>query len=196
MDAYLAGLEQARSSGHDLSQIHSVASFFPSRVDTEIDKRLRAIGSADAKTLLGRAAIAHARLVYQAYEQTFAGERWAALAAAGATKQRPLWASAGTIDLHHDDARYLLSLAAPGTVYAATEKTINSAAADQVIGLNTMGANYADAAQLFGDLDTVGIDLGEVFEILETEGVIRCTHAWIEMLGSVGQQLARIPTHR
>src|SRR6187401_2786929 len=106
MDAYLTGLEQAKEGGHDISQIHSVASFFVSRVDSEIDKRLKAIGSPEAAALEGEAAIANARLAYQAYEQTFSGDRWDALKAAGANAQRPLWASTGVKDPSYDDTRY------------------------------------------------------------------------------------------
>ena len=128
MDAYLAGLEQAKEGGHDISQIHSVASFFVSRVDSEIDKRLKAIGTPEAAALQGEAAIANARLAYQAYEQTFAGDRWAALAAAGANKQRPLWASTGVKDPKYDDTRYVVELVAPNTVNTAPEKTIDAVA--------------------------------------------------------------------
>ena len=126
MDAYLAGLEQAKASGHDISQIHSVASFFVSRVDSEIDKRLKAIGTPEAAALEGEAAIANARLAYQAYEQTFAGDRWDALQAAGANKQRPLWASTGVKDPKYDDTRYVVELVAPNTVNTAPEKTIDA----------------------------------------------------------------------
>jgi transaldolase len=113
MDAYLTGLENAAEAGHDLHEIHSVASFFVSRVDTEVDKRLQAIGSAEADALLGQAAIANARLAYQTYQQTFTGPRWEALAAKGANKQRPLWASTGVKDPTYDDTRYVIDLVAP-----------------------------------------------------------------------------------
>src|SRR6476469_7900983 len=116
MGAYIDGLEQAKEGGHDISQIHSVASFFVSRVDSEIDKRLKAIGSPEAESLEGEAAIANARLAYQAYEQTFSGDRWAALEAAGANKQRPLWASTGVKDHRYDDTRYVVELVAPNPV--------------------------------------------------------------------------------
>src|SRR6476469_7927031 len=107
MDAYLAGLEQAKANGHDLAQIHSVASFFVSRVDSEIDKRLKGIGTPEADALLGQAAIANARLAYELYEKTFAGDRWSLLATDGANKQRPLWASTGVKDPKYDDTRYV-----------------------------------------------------------------------------------------
>ena len=113
VEAYLSGLEKAAEAGHDLREIHSVASFFVSRVDTEVDKRLQAIGSAEADALLGQAAIANARLAYQTYQQTFTGPRWEALAAKGANKQRPLWASTGVKDPTYDDTRYVIDLVAP-----------------------------------------------------------------------------------
>ena len=171
MDAYLAGLEQATANGHQLSDIHSVASFFVSRVDLEIDKRLKAIGTPDAEALLGAAAIANARLAYQAYEQTFAGARWDALAAAGANKQRPLWASTGVKDPAYDDTRYVVELVAPGTVNTAPEKTINAVADHGVIRGNTIAGTYGEAAAVFSDLAALGIDVDDVFAVLEAEGV-------------------------
>jgi len=191
MDAYLAGLEQATSNGHDLSQIHSVASFFVSRVDTEIDKRLKAINSPDARALLGQAAIANARLAYQAYEQTFTGDRWAALESAGATKQRPLWASTGVKDPSYDDTRYVVELVAPGTVNTAPEKTIDAVADHGVIRGNTVEGTYARASSVFSSLEALGIDLTDVFEVLETEGVDKFEQAWAELLESVGQELQK-----
>ena len=146
MDAYLTGLEQAKEGGHDISQIHSVASFFVSRVDTEIDKRLKAIGSPEAAALEGEAAIANARLAYQAYEQTFAGDRWDALEAAGANKQRPLWASTGVKDPKYDDTRYVVELVAPNTVNTAPEKTIDAVRDHGVIRGNTIDGTYAQAS--------------------------------------------------
>ena len=189
MQAYLTGLEQARSNGQDLSQIHSVASFFVSRVDAEIDKRLKAIGSPQAETLLGEAAIANARLAYQAYEQTFTGPRWDALALAGATRQRPLWASTGVKDPAYDDTRYVVELVAPGTVNTAPEKTIDAVADHGVIRGNTISGTYEAAAKTFGALDDVGIDLGDVFDVLEAEAVQKFEQSWTELLDTVGAAL-------
>ena len=149
MAAYLDGLEQAKEGGHDISQIHSVASFFVSRVDTEIDKRLKAIGSPEADALEGEAAIANARLAYQAYEQTFAGDRWDALEAAGANAQRPLWASTGVKDPKYDDTRYVVELVAPNTVNTAPEKTIDAVRDHGVIRGNTIEGTYAQASAVF-----------------------------------------------
>ena len=128
MDAFLAGLEQARAAGHDLSQIDSVASFFVSRVDTEVDTRLEKIGTPEALALRGQAAIANARLAYEAYEEVFGSARWQALAAAGARPQRPLWASTGVKNPEYDDTRYVVDLVAPGTVNTMPEKTLDAMA--------------------------------------------------------------------
>ncbi len=191
MDAYLTGLEQARSNGHDLTQIHSVASFFVSRVDSEVDKRLKAIGSPEASSLLGEAAIANARLAYQAFEQTFTGPRWEALQAAGATKQRPLWASTGVKDPAYDDTRYVVELVAPGTVNTAPEKTIDAVADHGVIRGDTIAGTYGAASATFSALEAVGIDLPDVFEVLEKEGVDKFEQAWGELLDSVSEELAK-----
>ena len=190
IDAYLDGLEQARSSGHDISEIHSVASFFVSRVDTEVDKRLKAINSPEAESLLGEAAIANARLAYQLYEQKFTGHRWEALAAAGATKQRPLWASTGVKDPKYDDTRYVVELVAPGTVNTAPEKTIDAVADHGVIRGDTISASYASASSTFSALESLGVDLADVFEVLETEGVEKFEQSWAELLQTVADALA------
>ncbi len=191
IDAYLTGLEQAKSNGHDLSQIHSVASFFVSRVDSEIDKRLNAIGSPEAQSLLGEAAIANARLAYQAYQQTFTGPRWQALEAAGATRQRPLWASTGVKDPAYDDTRYVVELVAPGTVNTAPEKTIDAVADHGVIRGDTIQGTYGAASATFSALQAVGVDLPDVFQVLESEGVQKFEQAWGALLDSVRQELAK-----
>jgi len=190
MDAYLTGLERAAEAGHDLAEIHSVASFFVSRVDTEIDKRLKAIGSPEAQALEGQAAIANARLAYQAYQQTFTGPRWEALAAKGANPQRPLWASTGVKDPKYDDTRYVVELVAPNTVNTAPEKTIAAVADHGVITGNTIEGTYAQASAVFSSLEALGIDLTDVFDVLETEGVDKFIVAWQELLDSVSQELA------
>jgi transaldolase len=191
MEAYITGLEQAKEGGQDLSQIHSVASFFVSRVDSEIDKRLKAIGSPEAAALEGEAAIANARLAYQAYEQTFAGDRWEALAAAGANKQRPLWASTGVKDPKYDDTRYVVELVAPGTVNTAPEKTIDAVADHGVIRGDTITGTYGAASATFSALEALGIDLKDVFDVLESEGVEKFEASWAELLESVSQELAK-----
>jgi len=191
MDAYITGLEQAKEAGHNLAEIHSVASFFVSRVDSEIDKRLKAIGSPEAASLEGEAAIANARLAYQAFEQVFAGDRWDALAAAGANKQRPLWASTGVKDPKYDDTRYVVELVAPNTVNTAPEKTIDAVRDHGVIRGNTIEGTYAQASSVFSSLEAIGVDLNDVFEVLESEGVEKFIQAWNELLESVSEELAK-----
>ncbi|GGL93997.1 transaldolase [Nakamurella endophytica] len=189
IDAHLAGLEQAQANGHDLSKIHSVASFFVSRVDTEIDKRLDAIGSPEAAAIRGEAAIANARLAYRLFEQQYSGERWSALAAAGANAQRPLWASTGVKDKAYDDTRYVVELVAPNTVNTAPEKTIDAVADHGVIRGNTIEGTYGAASAVFSSLQALGIDMDDVFEVLETEGVDKFEKSWAELLDTVAASL-------
>ncbi len=191
IDAHIAGLEQAKENGHDLSKIHSVASFFVSRVDTEIDKRLDAIGTDEAKALRGQAAIANARLAYQLFEQKYTGERWEALAAAGAHKQRPLWASTGVKDPTYDDTRYVVELVAPNTVNTAPEKTIDAVADHGQIRGNTIEGTYGQASATFSALEALGIDLADVYKVLEDEGVDKFEKSWAELLRTVSDALAK-----
>ncbi len=190
IDAFLAGLEQAKANGHDLSKIHSVASFFVSRVDTEIDARLAKIGSDEATALRGKAAIANARLAYQLFEQKFAGDQWAALASAGAKVQRPLWASTGVKDPSYDDTQYVVELVAPHTVNTAPEKTIDAVADHGVIRGNTIEGSYGAASATFSALEAIGVDLNDVFEVLETEGVDKFVKSWEELQATVAKSLA------
>ena len=189
IDAHQAGLEQAKANGHDLSKIHSVASFFVSRVDSEIDKRLDAMGTPEASAMRGEAAIANARLAFQLYEQRYSGESWDALAAAGANAQRPLWASTGVKDKAYDDTRYVVELVAPGTVNTAPEKTIDSVADHGVIRGNTIEGTYAAASSVFSALQALGIDMDEIYQVLETEGVDKFEKSWAELLQTVAASL-------
>ncbi|MGN9817765.1 transaldolase [Streptomyces sp. SD11] len=185
MDAYLAGLEKARAKGLDLATIHSVASFFVSRVDSEIDKRLTKLGTDEALALKGKAALANARLAYEAYEQVFDGERWNALGGARANKQRPLWASTGVKDPSYKDTMYVDELVAPGTVNTMPEGTLNATADHGEIRGDTVSGGYAQAR---ADLDAVekqGISYDEVVGQLETEGVAKFAVAWDELLDAV-----------
>lgn len=191
IDAFFAGLEQAQAAGHDISQLTSVASFFVSRVDVEVDKRLDAIGDDAARRLRGRAAIANARLAYQLFEKEFASDRWKKLAAAGARVQRPLWASTGVKDPSYDDTRYVVDLVAPETVNTAPENTINAVADHGVITGNTIAGTYDASQQIFTDLAEVGIDLADVFAVLEREGVEKFDHAWAELMGIVERELTQ-----
>ncbi|MCW2550107.1 MAG: transaldolase [Mycobacterium sp.] len=191
MDSYITGLEEAAEVGHDLTEIHSVASFFVSRVDSEIDKRLKAIGSPQAQALQGQAAIANARLAYQAFKEKFTGERWEALEANGANKQRPLWASTGVKDPNYDDTRYVVELVGPNTVNTAPEKTIAATADHGQVRGNTIDGNHQQSAEVFAALASVGVDLNNVFTVLEAEGVDKFIASWQELLDSVSAELAK-----
>jgi transaldolase len=186
MEAFLAGLEGAKANGLDLAGIGSVASFFVSRVDTEIDSRL-----ADDSPLRGKAAIANARLAYQHYEKVFASDRWKALESAGARPQRPLWASTGVKDKAYDDTRYVVDLVAPGTVNTMPEGTLDAVADHGVVTGDTVTGSYAEALQVLDDLKADGIDYDEVVDLLEREGVEKFEQAWGELIESVTDQLKK-----
>ncbi len=190
MDAYLAGLEAAKKGGHDISKIHSVASFFVSRVDTEVDKRLEKIGTDEALALRGQAGVANARLAYAAYEEVFVGgERFEKLKGGGARVQRPLWASTGVKNPDYSDTLYVTELVAPNTVNTMPEKTIDAVADHGVIRGDTV-TGTADAAQeVFDKLEAVGIDLQDVFVTLENEGVEKFEKSWQELLDETQTQL-------
>jgi transaldolase len=187
MEAFVAGLEKAKENGHDLSQVQSVASFFVSRVDTEIDKRLDASG-ADT-SLKGKAGVANARLAYRAYEEFFTGERWAALEAAGARKQRPLWASTGVKNPDYKDTMYVDDLVVENTVNTMPEKTLHAVADHGEIEGDQVRPNYADAEATMQALADAGIDYDDVIEVLIKEGVEKFVTAWDELTGSVTEAL-------
>lgn len=181
MDAYLRGLEQAAAAGKDLSKIHSVASFFVSRVDTEIDKRLAAIDRADLK---GKAGIANATVAFGAYQEVFGNQRFQALAAQGANVQRPLWASTGTKDPAYPDTLYVAGLIAEGVVNTMPEKTM-MAFADHGEVLASIAGRAEEGQAVLDQLTQAGIDLVEVFEKLESEGVSKFATSWDELVASV-----------
>ena len=189
MDAYLAGLEAAKEAGHDLSKIHSVASFFVSRVDTEIDKRLEAIGTPEALGLRGQAGLANARLAYAAYEEVFTAPRYAALADAGARVQRPLWASTGVKNPDYSDTLYVTELVAALTVNTMPEKTMAAVADHGVVTGDTISGTAAASQSLFDKLEETGIDLGDVFRHLEEDGVDKFEKSWEELLEATQDQL-------
>ena len=190
MDAYLAGLEKAREAGHDLSKIHSVASFFVSRVDTEIDKRLEKIGSEEALALRGKAGVANARLAYAAYQEVFeGGDRFEALKADGARVQRPLWASTGVKNPDYSDTLYVTELVAPNTVNTMPEKTIDAVADHGDVKGDTVTGTWSAAQEVFDKLDAIGIDLADVFLALENEGVEKFVDSWNELLDETQKQL-------
>jgi transaldolase len=195
MDAYLAGLEKALDAGQDLSRIHSVASFFVSRVDTEIDRRLEEIakksGNGDeALALRGKAGVANARLAYRDYQKFFEGERWAKLAEAGANTQRPLWASTGVKNPDYSDTMYVSELVVANTVNTMPEKTLEAFADHGEVGdgdqVTTM---YDHAQQVMDDLKSVGIDYDDVIATLEQEGVDKFAKSWQELLDTVSEQM-------
>ncbi|RFU19379.1 transaldolase [Geodermatophilus marinus] len=186
MDAYLSGLEQRVADGGSLDGIASVASFFVSRVDSEIDKRLEKAG-ADA-SLTGRAALANAQLAYQAYEEVFSSDRWKALEARGARPQRPLWASTGVKNPEYSDTMYISELIAPGTVNTMPEKTL-MAYADHGSPGTPVQKTYEDAAATMRAIADAGVDLDDVFRVLEDEGVQKFADSWDELTGSVRSEL-------
>jgi len=186
MDAYLAGLEKRVANGGSLEGIASVASFFVSRVDTEIDKRLDKAGA--DPSLKGKAGIANAQLAYQAYEEVFSSDRWQALQAKGAAAQRPLWASTGVKNPEYSDTMYISELIAPGTVNTMPEKTMK-AYADHGTPGTPVQKSYDDAAAAMKAVADAGVDLDDVFRVLEDEGVKKFVDSWDELTESVRTEL-------
>ena len=185
INAYLAGLEQAKAAGIDLSTIHSVASFFVSRVDTEIDKRLAAIGTDEALALKSKAGVANAQLAYELYEEAFASDRAVALLAAGANRQRPLWASTGVKDPALPDTLYVVELVAQGVVNTMPEKTLEATFDHGEIRGDTVTGSYAEAGAVLDALAAVGVDYDDVTAVLEREGVEKFAVSWNELLDTV-----------
>ncbi|MFE0177828.1 transaldolase [Streptomyces sp. NPDC059002] len=192
MDAFLAGLEKAKERGLDLAKIHSVASFFVSRVDTEIDKRLDGVGTDEAKALKGKAALANARLAYEAYEEVFSSDRWAALDKAQANKQRPLWASTGVKDPAYKDTLYVDDLVAPNTVNTMPEATLEATADHGSITGNTVAGTYDASRAEIAAVEKLGISYDDVVQLLEDEGVEKFEAAWNDLLKSTEAELDRL----
>ncbi len=185
INAYLSGLERAKAAGLDLSAIRSVASFFVSRVDTEINNRLDAIGTPEAIALKSKAGIANARLAYQVFEQAFDSERAKGLLAAGAHVQRPLWASTGVKDPTLPDTLYVTGLAVANVVNTMPEKTLEATFDHGVIDGDQVTGNYDDANAVLDSLDALGISYEEVTALLEKEGVEKFIVSWNELLDTV-----------
>jgi transaldolase len=183
MDAFISGIEQAKANGHDISKIQSVASFFVSRVDTEVDKRLKKLGTA---------AVANARLAYQAFEEVFSGERWAPLKADGATAQRPLWASTGVKDPAYKDTMYVDDLDVPGVVNTMPEATMNAEADHGEPNGDAVRGTYADAKKAIADIEALGISYDDVVQVLEDEGVEKFEASWNELLTATSSELERL----
>ncbi|MFD4785540.1 transaldolase [Streptomyces sp. NPDC058459] len=200
MDAYLNGLEKAKEHGLDLSKIHSVASFFVSRVDSEIDKRLKAVGTDEAKALLGKAAVANARLAYQAYEEVFGSadhstppsDRFKALEKDGANKQRPLWASTGVKDPAYSDTMYVTDLVAPNTVNTMPEATLEATEDHGEITGDTVSGTYDQARADLDAIEALGISYDDVVQVLEDEGVDKFEGSWNDLLKSTEAELKRL----
>jgi transaldolase len=189
IEAYIQGIELAKDNGHDLAKIHSVASFFVSRVDLEIDARLAAVGTGDALSLKSKAALANARLAYQVYEQDFDNARWSALAAAGANKQRPLMASTGVKDPNLSDTLYVTELVAPELVNTMPEKTMEAVFDHGVVPQDSIRSKYEEANMILLAVTAVGVSYDEATEKLEKEGVEKFIVSWHELVESVSNAL-------
>jgi len=187
--AYIDGVKLAKANGHDISKIHSVASFFVSRVDLEIDKRLVAVGTDEAIALKSKSALANARLAYQVFEQEFDNADWAALEAAGANKQRPLMASTGVKDPALSDTLYVTELVAPQLVNTMPEKTMEAVYDHGIVPTNSITQHYADAREILNAVEAVGVSYNDVTELLETEGVDKFVVSWNELVASVSAAL-------
>jgi transaldolase len=192
MDAYLAGVEKARDAGRDLATLQSVASFFVSRVDTEVDRRLDDIGTPEAKELRGRAAVANARLAYRAYEEKFGGDRFAALERAGAARQRPLWASTGVKNPDYPDTMYVDELVVTNTVNTMPEKTLDAVSDHgQIVG-DAVTGRYDEARLVLDALAREGVDYDDVIDTLEREGVDKFVKSWRELQDTVKGQMEAV----
>ncbi|MAS54589.1 MAG: transaldolase [Pimelobacter sp.] len=193
MDAYQAGLEQARDAGLDLSRIRSVASFFVSRVDSEVDKRLEAIaeeqGNDEALALRGKAAVANARLAYAAFAEVTAADRWQGLAAAGANSQRPLWASTGVKNPDYPDTLYVTDLVVADTVNTMPEKTMQAFADHGEVEGDTVSGRGSAARSLLDQIAAAGVDWADVMKALEEEGVEKFVASWKELVETVQGQM-------
>jgi transaldolase len=191
MDAYLSGVERAHAAGRDLTAIRSVASFFISRVDTEVDTRLDQLGTAEAAALKGSAAIANACLAYQAHEQLTATDRWQRLARLGARPQRPLWASTGVKNPAYSDTKYVAELIAPGTVNTMPGPTLEAFANHGQVCPDTITGNYDSARRFLGQLAAAGIDFDDVTDHLERDGLAKFEKSWSELGATVAAELER-----
>jgi transaldolase len=185
IDAYERGLERARADGHDISRIHSVASFFVSRVDVDVDRRLAIVGGRAAEALSGKAAIANARLAYEVFEESLRELRWLVLADAGANPQRPLWASTGVKDPRMRDTRYVEELVAPHTVSTMPEKTLEAVWDHGRIRPNAIAGTYDEARQVIEGLRAAGISMADVAGALEAAGIATFAESWEKLLAAV-----------
>ncbi len=189
LDAWMSGLERAHAAGHDLSTIVSVASFFVSRMDTEVDRRLESIGTPAAQALRGKAGLASARLAWGVYQDTMASDRWRALAALGALPQRPLWASTGVKDPAFPPTMYVMGLVADGCVNTMPAATLAACADFAGEVTDTITGTQEASAAVWEQLTDLGIREPEVCQVLEDEGVEKFDASWAELLSTVQQAL-------
>ncbi|NEA30856.1 transaldolase [Streptomyces sp. SID13031] len=185
VDAFLTGVEKAIDNGHDVTKLGSVASFFVSRVDSEVDKRLDAIGTDEAKALKGKAAIANARLAFEAYEEIFSSDRWREIETVGAKPQRPLWASTGVKDPAYKNTMYVEELITSGVVNTMPQATIDAFAEHGDVPGDTVRADYDGDRKVIADLEALGISYDEVVQVLEDEGVSKFEVSWTELQNTV-----------
>jgi transaldolase len=181
IDAYMQGIERCENP----SAVHSVASFFISRIDSSVDSLLKKNGTPEATALLGKAAIANAHLAYQLFEEKFAGQRWEALSKKGANKQRPLWASTGVKDPAYPDTQYVIELIAPETVNTMPQSTLDALIDHGDVRGNTISGKYAQAVEVLKGLSALGISLDQITTDLELDGVKKFAQAWDELLENV-----------
>jgi transaldolase len=194
MDAFIDGIERAHRAGRDLESISSVASFFVSRVDTEIDSRLDKIGSPEAARLRGRAAIGNARLAYQRYEQFFSSARWSALSSAGARAQRPLWASTSVKDPAYPDTRYVTSLVAPNVINTMPESTLRAVADHSDVPADSIHGSYAESQLVLDELRDVGVSYADSMQSLEDDAVVKFEASWAQLSDHLADALRARPT--
>ena len=193
--AFLDGMERARQAGHNLHDIASVASFFVSRVDTEVDTRLDTIGSPQARELRGQVAVANARLAYQRYEQMLATDRWQALAAAGGRPQRPLWASTSMKNRAYPDTRYVVDLVAPNVVNTMPEATLRAVADHADVPTDSIHGSYEHAQGVLDRLADLGVDYDDVVGKLEHDGIATFAAAWRDLADELDAALTHTAAH-
>ncbi|MBW9208775.1 transaldolase [Mumia sp. zg.B21] len=196
LDAYASGLEHALADGVDISDVQSVASIFVSRIDSEVDKRLDDIGTSEAMALKGKAGVANSRLAYAVYEEFSASDRWKALEAQGANRQRPLWASTGVKDPDYPDTMYVTELVGPNVVNTMPGATLRAFADHGEVTGDTLTGTKADAEQVARSLTEVGIDLDDVMDTLESEGIDKFESSWTDLVRTVQDQLTAARAHR
>lgn len=183
--AYKEGIKKALRAGIDVGRIHSVASFFVSRVDSEIDKRLERLGTPEATSLKSKAALANARLAYELFELEFSTDSWKELEKLGANPQRPLMASTGVKDPNLPDTLYISELIAPGLVNTMPEKTMEAFFDHGEVSGNTISSHYDESRELLAELEKLGVSYHEVVQLLEEEGVEKFNASWAELVQSV-----------